>query len=322
MAHAYKRFNYSPGTLVLAFVLWAALSILWSPDPGYGLLALLHIIPLIIVYFTARFNDLTWVFAVAVPIVSAMALYYPETAGYFGNENFLSEFLLVATPLALMAPRPFHWVAWVFSPVTVLALLENHSNNKWLAVLAVGGLLFLWVVLNRKYLYASLLAVCGLVGLAMLPWEDQREGIIKSLTERGEIWYNTVMMWLDAPIVGLGLGSYNYSYHSYQSAHQNVIEGTFLDSPTLFIGQAHQEYLQILAELGVIGLIPIIIMAFYVKWFSVPGLALFIGCSLALVGFPAQNPASGLAIMVALGMAVRYKRASVDCQRGLQSYYA
>jgi O-antigen ligase len=60
---------------------------------------------------------------------------------------------------------------------------------------------------------------------------------------RGEIWENTWTMIRHNPLTGVGLGAYETAYPIY--ARENGVQGV--------TAEAHNDYLQILADAGVIG---------------------------------------------------------------------
>ncbi|HET9532971.1 MAG TPA: O-antigen ligase family protein, partial [Blastocatellia bacterium] len=59
---------------------------------------------------------------------------------------------------------------------------------------------------------------------------------------RGWIWRDTISMIRDNPVLGVGFGAYETVYPIYSQT-----------SGTLIVGQAHNDYLQILADCGLIG---------------------------------------------------------------------
>ena len=73
--------------------------------------------------------------------------------------------------------------------------------------------------------------------------------------QRLMIWQISLLMAKDHPIIGQGIGTYKYHYLWYQ--------GKFFEDPAnqdrinlaVWTREAHNEYVQILAELGILGFI-------------------------------------------------------------------
>ncbi len=78
--------------------------------------------------------------------------------------------------------------------------------------------------------------------------------------ERINRWSCAVRMWMDKPFFGWGPGTYMFKYAPYQLSHQLTIISTNFGTN----GNAHSEYLGPLAEQGVIGLLIVLVLLFYV----------------------------------------------------------
>ncbi len=80
-----------------------------------------------------------------------------------------------------------------------------------------------------------------------------------SLSGRPLLWHNTLQMWMDFPLFGVGAGSYEWTFPLYQSEH---IEN-------LRVFTAHNDYLQILVELGMVGfaILTIFLITYFVLVF-------------------------------------------------------
>ena len=80
------------------------------------------------------------------------------------------------------------------------------------------------------------------------------------MLRRVAIWKFTWMMIEDYPLLGSGLGSYNYHTLKYQA--EFFSKGNNRDIyPHGWAVQAHNEYLQLWSELGIIGLLAFLWMA-------------------------------------------------------------
>jgi len=73
------------------------------------------------------------------------------------------------------------------------------------------------------------------------------------------IWMNSLSMIYDHPLHGLGLGSFGAAYPYY---HNDIVKDNHY-SGIIFMGGAHNDLLQFLTELGIIGFILIVLMFAY-----------------------------------------------------------
>ena len=134
---------------------------------------------------------------------------------------------------------------------------------------------------------------------------------MSSVLARVELWINSIMAWMDAPIFGHGLGSFDWSYSQHRADHLAWMPTTILTTNTVSAGAAHNEYLHILVELGCVGLL---LCALFV-WLSVrrsasPAVwAVGVLAAISVIEFPLQNPATAVIAAVALGLTARLPRA-------------
>ncbi len=71
-----------------------------------------------------------------------------------------------------------------------------------------------------------------------------------SADTRVQVWRDTLKLIEDYPVAGVGLGGYTAAIHRYQTA-----------APTQTIGMAHNDYLQLAAELGLPGFAALLLLA-------------------------------------------------------------
>lgn len=79
--------------------------------------------------------------------------------------------------------------------------------------------------------------------------EETVDPMLTSWSARIPLWLNSLAIIRDHPFLGVGLGSFDAAYPLYHKALMNDI----LYSPGMWIGGAHNEALQLLAELGLVG---------------------------------------------------------------------
>ncbi len=136
---------------------------------------------------------------------------------------------------------------------------------------------------------------------------------------RSEDWWIALEMFRDHPVVGVGLGNYKLEFVPYKVAFLSTPRGASYTAPIARAAQAHSEYIQVLAELGIVGGIAtlwLIVFLFAGVWIRlranrreweqfdvlllVAGIIVF--CVHAIVSFPAHLPASSWAAVVLLGL--------------------
>ncbi|MGD9874790.1 MAG: O-antigen ligase family protein [Kiritimatiellia bacterium] len=144
----------------------------------------------------------------------------------------------------------------LIAPVLVL----TQSRSGWIGG-AVGFVATLWLVLwkrNRKLFYVSFIGLPLLVaGLGFVLWTTvpvvrNRIEYARTGDVRTQLWSDAMGIVKDNPIFGCGPGTYRwvepkYRSHTYQS----------------WVMYAHNEYVQILAEYGAVGLV---LFAVFVFW--------------------------------------------------------
>lgn len=304
------------------FLGWAALSLLWTGDWRAGVLhwqhmAVLFAVALLVHHVRDIDRILLPVLTGAILVIVGLAFVYPHFYGGFGNPNFIAETLVLMLPLVVLLPYKHNKV------VLDLAVLA--------AVISAGAYLLFWNVSNVQHLaflvWLAVLAcmlyrgrswrLLGAVGLflavaALLGWVlGMGSEIATSLLRRAEIWINTGAMIMQHPIVGVGLGSFDYALP--RAEHVALLGETFLNNPTDYMGAAHNEYLQLWAELGAVGFA----LAGWLVWLATRQRwdltrhagagCLITAAAISLVGFPLQNPASGLVVAIGAGLVARQR---------------
>jgi len=208
-----------------------------------------------------------------------------QVFGLFGNVNYYAEYLIL--PLALVIglilskERIFHRIFLLIALIIMsIALFLTFTRGSYLAIaISIPAILFLYYRsssnnTNKQYykkiiLYFLLFVIIALA-VIYIPHPLNKENTplgklrnrvtIESLTSGSSIlrrvatWKFTWMMIEDYPILGSGVGTYGYQSLKYQSDF--FAQGQNRDIyPHGYAVQAHNEYLQIWSELGVIGLL-------------------------------------------------------------------
>jgi O-antigen ligase len=208
-----------------------------------------------------------------------------QVFGLFGNVNYFAEFLILPLSLtiglALSYKRKFNRLLLIIAVIIMgTALFLTFTRGSYLAIaLTIPVLLFIFLKgttekAEKRY-YKKLLLIFLLlliIGLSVIyiPHPFNQRGTplgqlrsrttIQSLTSGSSIlrriatWKFTWMMIEDNLILGSGLGTYDYLTLKYQADFfaRNNNRDIY---PHGFAAQAHNEYLQMWAELGIIGLL-------------------------------------------------------------------
>ena len=200
-------------------------------------------------------------------------------SGTYVNRNHFAGLLEMAFPLAVMA------VVAAWRKATTRHAEQVKSAVFAAALMVVAACLLTGIVLSlsRAAFIATVVAVVlmvlfGVLSLANWNW-SLRWGVLialpllvltflpppelmQRLTEtdesnegRVEIWRNTLHLISDYKWTGTGLGSYERGLYPYRTS-----------APTQSVDFAHNDYLQILAELGVIGAALTYALALWIFW--------------------------------------------------------
>ncbi len=167
-------------------------------------------------------------------------------SGPFNNPNNFSAYLtlVISLQLAVATEERHRWKQGVLLLAVLLEVLELLQTDSRSSVLALAGSLAVLVVTLRKHVLVALLLLGG-----MGWWGLHRMQTLRALVDlspgRLEGWTIAWRMFLDHPIKGIGLGTFMYNYMTY-------LPGTTGDWPKP--QYAHNCYLQVLAEGGLLGL--------------------------------------------------------------------
>lgn len=152
------------------------------------------------------------------------------------------------------------WVSAVFGLGIVAA------RGGWIAVLSEFCGLLLIYGHKLKKLLAVLMVSCFLIGgvFAFQPalgqrWLTVQSGQDFALNQRFYMWQSAINMWKDHPLFGVGMGNYTEQYQSRYRLPQAT-------EPK--IEHAHNMYLHMLAEFGVVGLSVFVIFWGYQLYWS------------------------------------------------------
>lgn len=162
-----------------------------------------------------------------------------------------------------------------------LAIVLSFARAGWLSLMVALGV-FLTLMLKIRFRTLLITFASGLAIFFVFQTEivmilskndtDAKGGFANNLesmsnistdasnVERINRWSCAIRMWMDKPVFGWGPGTYMFKYAPYQLSRDLTIISTNFGTN----GNAHSEYLGPLSEQGLIGMIIVIIILFYV----------------------------------------------------------
>jgi O-antigen ligase len=265
-----------------------------------------------------------------------------------GQKNWISNYIGMFFPIALIYfllenKKRNKIIYFILLSILYVTLMICQSRGIWISI-CLTAILAIYIIIkfkfyeifkrNRKwlsYLLVTFLAITIIYSTdnplnksaitfpqrAMSTFDEQDP----SINARLLMWKTTFEMIKDKPILGSGIGTFKINYLDYQA--------DFIEKNPYYVkysgnaGEAHNEYLQIWSELGIIGLgiFLLIIFVFYKlvweflkkekdnkKKIMCLGLFLGINCFLihSLFTFPLHVPTLGSTFFIIFGLTVVY----------------
>ena len=224
--------------------------------------------------------------------------------GTFPNRDHYAAFIELALPVALWraltGPRPSPWLMTaagaMFASVAVCASRAGIvvATLEVLVLVALARLKN-QVSLRRIGPAVALIVLCTLIGGGG-GYALSRFRTPNPFAFRKKLLVATAEMIRQRPLAGFGLGTWPTVYPAY----------AVFDPPGLFMNHAHNDWAEWTAECGVIGLVPLLILAFtaaraaiHKPWCAGTAAVLLH----SLVDFPMQKISLGLLAMTLLGAA-------------------
>jgi putative inorganic carbon (HCO3(-)) transporter len=264
---------------LLALLVWSFASLIWASDRSltlHGVTRLVQLVGLIFVTYSAvrRPRDLmilVWALLVGGVVTSVYALangtlhYGRLTGGIFNANTFASEMVIVImiTIFLLISARraSMRFLLLACLAPFAVAFVQTQSRSGFLAL----GAACLFAVVVAGPLRGRLLAVvliAAAIGMAYYVYAappQLRERVTSIATGtsqasplREDTWQIALRITRDHPAVGVGLGNFPAAESRYLTTNLNIVQ---VGSLRRFQLVAHDTYLEVLAELGFVGLI-------------------------------------------------------------------
>lgn len=195
-----------------------------------------------------------------------------RAAGFFGHPMTFAGYLCMYLPLFLIGyfdnlfGGKYRNVSGLLFVAGIAALIFNGTRGAWIAVAITSGILLLYYMFKNKrnlIIGTVVIALCG----GILVNNDAFMHRVSTITnnryqsnsERLLMWNSAWNMFKDHPVLGVGLGQYKDNYqHKYISPKAK--------EPNL--AHAHNNFLQMLAENGMVGFIGFISMFIYIAGYN------------------------------------------------------
>jgi O-antigen ligase len=302
--------------VMLAFMLWISVSILWASDKGAAsgnTITFLGVFGLMVVIgmLERRYLVLTWtafVFSAALSVPAGYILPLPEgsdmlESGRFGpggaGPNSYACLVAIAFFVAYFGlPWRRRMIAYLLAPVFLYGIFATQSRTGLIALFATPLLAMFvprlagrlgWRILFMYALGAAALAVMVLVIPSVGGAAAERYSSLSQIQSedtwnaRWSIWQGAFQVIISHPLVGVGAGNFaqstieNSTYIAAKSAAQGGLSGV-----------AHNMFLGVTSELGLVGLILFVGVLFFTFRTALPigqGSGLGTGIFLGLIVF-------------------------------------
>ncbi len=256
-----------------------------AAEYGFEQFAMLALLPMGATWLSTdeRRHTFLWLLLVTTALVATIALAqdaglirwgvdrrWPYPSSTLGFKNLAGQVYLVGGVMGfacMLSPALSSRLRSLAGAVLILSLwgiwsVRTRSCGLGMA-LAIGAILALslrgYLPLNLKATWRS--SIAGALAAVMLVFMclDVGPGMTKTRAKRAPTdastldtrvirWSNSADVWLDHPMTGVGLGNFRVHYPKYGQSDPQQNE-------RMNVHEAHNEYLQVLVECGVMGLI-------------------------------------------------------------------
>ena len=243
--------------------------------------------------------------------------------GTLGNENFLAGFLGLTIPVSVgyflsIKKRIMYYTGGVIVSLFLVVLYMTHSRGAWIGICASTASVLI-ITFGKIGKRVTIVLSLGVIVLALLflPYLFNFVAVQFGGDVRPAIWEGTLYMILEKPLIGWGKGAYFIFYPKFR-----VQEYWSTKCPTDLTVHAHNEYLQILAETGVAGLVMfaglvILLIKYGVRKFDnlkARRRYILLGMICGIIGLLAHNvvcnnlqmPSSAVFLWCAIGVVISY----------------
>ena len=206
------------------------------------------------------------------------------SVGFFRNYLTFAHVLIIPLGFALVSRE--RWMRLGAVPLLALALVFSTARGAWVAALAMA----LGALVTGRGAATRVLMLVGVGAFAVVMSPGLRQQVLPALTSaemntgRLEIWRANLDIIHDHPVFGLGFGRYQRAARPYYDRHPDADRRS----------HAHNNFLQIAAEAGLVGLAAFTLLFATMLRFGIDAVrrcrdpdlhAVALGGCLAIVGF-------------------------------------
>lgn len=202
----------------------------------------------------------------------------------FGDTAIIIAGVCLAGLLVLTREKKIQIILGIAILLTLYASMQSFTRSSWLAVIAMGLMCLIlfknnigknrWKKIGISF---AILLIIGTIwqpkkisdgiqaGINDIKQYKVNPEIYSSLGARLNMWDAAWTLFLESPITGKGLGDFRYERNRLKAEGKTIIGRVH--------GHAHNHYLHVLAENGLIGLVALIVcifilpfIAFYRQW--------------------------------------------------------
>jgi tetratricopeptide (TPR) repeat protein len=179
----------------------------------------------------------------------------------FGNPIFFAVYIVATLPIAisrLLASKGFFFRSIYFIVVCILyySLYLTATRAAWIANIVSLVLFILLSVRSKKVKIVLLFCLFAISSAFFI----KTKNVWFRFQQHPLIWRDTLRMFFSKPLTGVGLGAFHLYIGKYLSPQLKAIFPT----EKFIINDAHNEYLQILAETGIIGFVLFMLSVFLI----------------------------------------------------------
>lgn len=203
-----------------------------------------------------------------------------QSPATFGHNNFAAHFLIIAIPVACaMVLTAKKWKTGVFYTVPLLLMVYHLNLTRCRGAvigLGISSLLWMCIVVVRllklrrsgeplsvtseknSWMRRWLILAAVIAGMALYllisgkgtdMLEQFRRGVDTPYVTRTSIWRSSFRTFLDAPLLGVGKGNFEIATPPYWTEKAKDVYAHHLEAGR----QAHNEYIEIAVETGIVG---------------------------------------------------------------------
>ena len=207
--------------------------------------------------FIGTFYALGTIFATQLGLLSKEVILGVRRPQVFGSVSsglgtMLVLFACIAFGQAVYARTTAWKITWgIFSALFALGTIMTFGRESWLGLF----LAFVTITVIRTKNW-KILVIMAIIPLCILLIPGVTDFFNPQKTygaDRFKIWADAIVIWQHSPIIGIGAGDYQFFDYAY---------GTDV------VGIAHNQYLQVLAEMGVLGFACLLWLISVVGWYT------------------------------------------------------